>query len=82
MRNKELNCLNQYRMIILINDLYDIPEGEDFKKFHITFTWMKNTVNYLLQDGGNIQFQAKGMNLTLNRMKMFYFFSRNRDGID
>lgn len=48
MRNKELNCLNQYRMIILINDLYDIPEGEDFKKFHITFTWMKNTVNYLL----------------------------------
>ena len=41
-------------MVILINDLYDIPEGEDYKKFHITYTWLKNTVNYQLKEGSNL----------------------------
>lgn len=81
--NKLIKQLNRYRMIILFDEMNDIPDDvlNYGASYAIQYQWFNRTVKYNL-DFSKAQLQPKGVDIPLKRLNLFYFFSHNSQGIE
>lgn len=78
--NTVIKTLNRFRFMILIHSIRDVPQNVDLSKHYYIECNIFDQKFKIKLDLSTGQIFDKGYFLTLNRMRLYYFFSDQRKG--
>jgi len=74
--------VKRYRMMLYLHMLYDIPQDLDITKpYYIEYTIFNQKQRYKVDVGAVFAMNGEVM-IPLNRLRIFYFFSPDRKGVN
>ena len=80
--NKASTCLKRHRVIVILNFIKDIPENINKNlNYYLEYNVFDQQIKYKL-DMNSIFQKGNSQCIPLNKIKLFYFFSEDRKGVN
>lgn len=81
-RQQSTTLLARHRVIVNLNFIREIPENLDkTKNYYIDYNFFDQQIKYRL-DFSNMFQKNNSQYIPLNKIKLFYFFSEDRKGVN
>ena len=82
LNNKCSPCLKRHRVIVILNFIKDIPETINKNlSYFLEYNFFDQQIKYKL-DLNNLFQKNNSQCIPLNKIKLFYFFSEDRKGVN